>query len=276
MRDQIGCPTYTGHLAAGLVRLLDGEDYGVHHMAGGGRCSWYDFAVEIFKQAGRRLPRAVDDQRHARPARPRGPPTRCWSASASTPCCCRTGTRASRTTSPSAPGGRCAREAARHRRRRASSARTSRATSSTAHPEDEVVVLDKLTYAGPRGDDRGSDRRRALHLRAGGHHRSGARPRGARGLRRDRQLRGRVARRPLDRRAGPLHPDRRVRHVRAARGGPRRRHRALPAGLHRRGLRVDRGRLVHRAQPARPLLSVLGVQGGRRPARVRATATPTA
>jgi dTDP-4-dehydrorhamnose reductase len=52
VRDQIGCPTYTGHLAAGLIRLLDGEAYGVHHMAGGGRCSWYDFAVEIFKAAG--------------------------------------------------------------------------------------------------------------------------------------------------------------------------------------------------------------------------------
>ena len=52
VRDQIGCPTYTAHLAAGIVRLLDGEDYGVHHMASGGRCSWYDFAVEIFEQAG--------------------------------------------------------------------------------------------------------------------------------------------------------------------------------------------------------------------------------
>ena len=52
VRDQVGCPTYTGHLAAGLVRLLDGEEYGIHHMASGGRCSWYDFAVEIFKQAG--------------------------------------------------------------------------------------------------------------------------------------------------------------------------------------------------------------------------------
>jgi dTDP-4-dehydrorhamnose reductase len=52
VRDQIGCPTYTAHLAAGLVRLLDSEAYGVHHMAGGGRCSWYDFAVEIFDQAG--------------------------------------------------------------------------------------------------------------------------------------------------------------------------------------------------------------------------------
>ena len=40
-----------------------------------------------------------------------------------------------------------------------------------------------------------------------------------RGLRRDRQLRRRVARRPLDRVAGRVHPDRRVRHLRAARGG---------------------------------------------------------
>ena len=52
VRDQVGCPTYTGHLAEGLVRLLDGEEYGIHHMAGGGRCSWYEFAVEIFSQAG--------------------------------------------------------------------------------------------------------------------------------------------------------------------------------------------------------------------------------
>jgi dTDP-4-dehydrorhamnose reductase len=35
-----------------LVRLLDGEAHGIHHMAGAGRCSWYDFAVEIFRQAG--------------------------------------------------------------------------------------------------------------------------------------------------------------------------------------------------------------------------------
>ncbi len=52
VRDQVGCPTYTGHLAEGLVRLLDRDDYGIHHIAGGGRCSWYEFAVEIFRQAG--------------------------------------------------------------------------------------------------------------------------------------------------------------------------------------------------------------------------------
>jgi dTDP-4-dehydrorhamnose reductase len=52
VHDQVGCPTYTGHLAVGLVRLIDGEAYGVHHMAGGGSCSWYEFANEIFRQSG--------------------------------------------------------------------------------------------------------------------------------------------------------------------------------------------------------------------------------
>jgi dTDP-4-dehydrorhamnose reductase len=52
VKDQVGCPTYTGHLAEGLLRLVEWEDFGVYHMAGGGECSWYEFAVEIFEQAG--------------------------------------------------------------------------------------------------------------------------------------------------------------------------------------------------------------------------------
>ena len=52
VRDQVGCPTYTGHLAEALVRLLDGESYGLHHITGGGDCSWFEFANEIFQQAG--------------------------------------------------------------------------------------------------------------------------------------------------------------------------------------------------------------------------------
>jgi dTDP-4-dehydrorhamnose reductase len=52
VRDQVGCPTYTGHLADAIVRLVEGEDYGLHHIAGAGQCSWFDFAVEIFAQAG--------------------------------------------------------------------------------------------------------------------------------------------------------------------------------------------------------------------------------
>ena len=49
--DQVGCPTFTGHLAEGLVRLAESEDYGVHHLAGGGACSWYEFAREIFARS---------------------------------------------------------------------------------------------------------------------------------------------------------------------------------------------------------------------------------
>jgi dTDP-4-dehydrorhamnose reductase len=51
VRDQIGSPTYTGHLADALVRLLDTEMFGIHHVAASGECSWYEFAVEIFRQA---------------------------------------------------------------------------------------------------------------------------------------------------------------------------------------------------------------------------------
>lgn len=51
VRDQVGSPTYTWHLAHGLVRLIEGVEFGIHHMAGTGSCSWYDFAREIFDQA---------------------------------------------------------------------------------------------------------------------------------------------------------------------------------------------------------------------------------
>jgi len=51
VRDQVGCPTYTGHLADALVRLIDTTAFGIHHIAGGGECSWYEFAQEIFRQS---------------------------------------------------------------------------------------------------------------------------------------------------------------------------------------------------------------------------------
>ena len=49
--DQVRSPTFTGHLAAGLLRLLDSSSYGIHHMSGGGSCSPYEFANEIFRQS---------------------------------------------------------------------------------------------------------------------------------------------------------------------------------------------------------------------------------
>jgi dTDP-4-dehydrorhamnose reductase len=51
VRDQVGSPTYTWHLASGLVRLIEGSAFGIHHMAAAGACSWYDFAREVFDQA---------------------------------------------------------------------------------------------------------------------------------------------------------------------------------------------------------------------------------
>ncbi|MBS1883093.1 MAG: dTDP-4-dehydrorhamnose reductase [Actinobacteria bacterium] len=50
VRDQVTSPTYTWHLAYGLTRLIDGIEYGIHHMAAAGECSWYEFAAEVFEQ----------------------------------------------------------------------------------------------------------------------------------------------------------------------------------------------------------------------------------
>jgi len=52
VHDQIGCPTYTGHLATGLLRLIDSSAFGIHHMAAEGACSRYEWAMEIFRQSG--------------------------------------------------------------------------------------------------------------------------------------------------------------------------------------------------------------------------------
>jgi len=50
--DQIGAPTFTGHLAEALVGIARGEDFGVHHAAAYGSCSWFEFAREIFARTG--------------------------------------------------------------------------------------------------------------------------------------------------------------------------------------------------------------------------------
>jgi dTDP-4-dehydrorhamnose reductase len=48
--DQIGSPTYTGHLAPALVAIAEQGTTGVLHVAGGGRCSWFDLAVATFEE----------------------------------------------------------------------------------------------------------------------------------------------------------------------------------------------------------------------------------
>jgi dTDP-4-dehydrorhamnose reductase len=49
--DQIGCPTWTGHLAPALLGVIDRGVAGLVHLAGAGRISWNGFTVEIFRQA---------------------------------------------------------------------------------------------------------------------------------------------------------------------------------------------------------------------------------
>ena len=52
VNDQIGTPTYTYDLARLLVDMVETEKYGYYHATNeGGYISWYDFAVEIFRQA---------------------------------------------------------------------------------------------------------------------------------------------------------------------------------------------------------------------------------
>ncbi len=77
--DQIGCPTWTGHLAPALIGLLERDVAGLVHVAGAGETSWNAFAQEIFRQAdvACRVEAATSEQM-ARPA-----PRPAWSALAS-------------------------------------------------------------------------------------------------------------------------------------------------------------------------------------------------
>ena len=69
--DQVGCPTWTGHLGRALVELAERpQETGIHHIAGAGECSWNQLAQEIFERAGidcRVLP--ATSEQFPRPAR---------------------------------------------------------------------------------------------------------------------------------------------------------------------------------------------------------------
>lgn len=53
VNDQVGTPTYTYDLARLLVDMVETDKYGYYHATNeGGYISWYDFACEIFRQAG--------------------------------------------------------------------------------------------------------------------------------------------------------------------------------------------------------------------------------
>jgi len=66
--DQVGSPTWTGHLAPALVDLAGGTATGVLHVAGAGSCSWHELCVEAYRRAG--LTTRVEETTAARFVRP--------------------------------------------------------------------------------------------------------------------------------------------------------------------------------------------------------------
>ena len=74
VNDQIGTPTYTYDLARLLADMAESEKYGYYHATNeGGYISWYDFACEIFRQAGystRVVPVTTEEYGLSKAARP--------------------------------------------------------------------------------------------------------------------------------------------------------------------------------------------------------------
>jgi dTDP-4-dehydrorhamnose reductase len=50
--DQTCTPTATSDLAEATVRLLDSDAFGTYHWTNSGSCTWYQFATQIFREAG--------------------------------------------------------------------------------------------------------------------------------------------------------------------------------------------------------------------------------
>lgn len=72
VNDQFGSPTYTYDLAKLLVDMIQTDKYGIYHATNEGICTWYEFACEIFKQAGLRVEvtPVTSDQYPAKAKRP--------------------------------------------------------------------------------------------------------------------------------------------------------------------------------------------------------------
>jgi len=51
-KDEIGVVNDTGDLAKAVAELITEPAYGTFHLTNSGTCSWYEFTLEIFKQAG--------------------------------------------------------------------------------------------------------------------------------------------------------------------------------------------------------------------------------
>lgn len=70
--DQVAQPTYATDLAAAIRALVATRDYGHYHLTNTGACSWYEWAMEVFRLAGRDV--AIEPILAAEFPRPAAPP----------------------------------------------------------------------------------------------------------------------------------------------------------------------------------------------------------
>ena len=82
--DQVGCPTYTGHLAPALVEIAERGPTGVMNVAGAGSCSWFELAVADLRGDRPALPTSRRSRRPISAVPRRAPPTQRWRARATT------------------------------------------------------------------------------------------------------------------------------------------------------------------------------------------------
>ena len=74
VNDQIGNPTYTFDLAKLVIDMIQTDKYGIYHATNSGDfISWYDFACEIFKQAGMNEVKVTPVDSNAFPAKAERP-----------------------------------------------------------------------------------------------------------------------------------------------------------------------------------------------------------
>ncbi|MEJ2355594.1 MAG: sugar nucleotide-binding protein, partial [candidate division WOR-3 bacterium] len=52
VNDQFGSPTWTFNIIEQIMKLMPTDFYGTYHCTSQGSCSWFEFAVEIFKEIG--------------------------------------------------------------------------------------------------------------------------------------------------------------------------------------------------------------------------------